>query len=75
MRYKIRHNGTNEFVSGIVPAWAREEPDGLVYFVEGWDNPEAKIWENLEDAKIAEKEVWKAAKSIEGFPTLIEEVE
>ena len=70
MTYKIRLGGTNEFVSGIVPAWAREEPDGLVYFVEGWDNPEAKIWENLEDAKIAEKEVWK----IEGFHVSIEEV-
>ena len=70
MRYKIRHTGTNEFVSGIVPAWAREESQGLVYFVEGWDNPEAKIWENLEYARIAEKEVWK----IEQFHTTIEPV-
>ena len=66
--YKVRRGGTNEFVSGIVPDWAREEPCGLVYFVKGWNNPDAMIWKNLEDAKIAEKEVWK----IEGFHTTIE---
>ena len=59
MGYKIRLGGTNEFVSGIVPDWARASPPGIVYFVKGWDNPEAMIWENLEDAKIAEKEVGK----------------
>ena len=70
MAYKIRLGGTNEFVSGIVPDWARASPPGIVYFVKGWDNPDAKVWENLEDAKIAEKEVWK----IEGFHTTIEGV-
>jgi hypothetical protein len=76
--YKVRRSGTNEFVSGIVPAWegggmdpdCREESYGLVYFVEGWDNPDAMVWKNLEDAKIAKKEVWK----IEGFNTVVEEV-
>ena len=66
--YKIRHIGTNNFVSGIVPAWAREESHGRVYFVEGWIHPEAKIWENLEDAQTAVLEVWK----IVGFRTSIE---
>ena len=72
MRYKIRHNGTCEFVSGIVPAWAREDGEGggLVYFVDGWENPKAMIWETLEDARIAEKEVWE----IEQFDTTIEPV-
>tara|TARA_Y100000310_G_scaffold272428_1_gene287375 strand:- start:790 stop:1005 length:216 start_codon:yes stop_codon:yes gene_type:complete len=70
MAYKIRLGGTNEFVSRIVPDWPRAHPPGIVYFVKGWDNPEAKIWENLKDAKIAEKEVW----DIEGFHTSIEKV-
>ena len=75
MAYKIRLGGTNEFVSRIVPDWPRAHrlhgrSPGIVYFVKGWDNPEAKIWENLKDAKIAEKEVW----DIEGFHTSIEKV-
>lgn len=70
MSYKIRQSGTQEFVSGIVPAWAREESEGLIYFVRGWNNPKAKIWENLEDVQIAKNEMWK----IEEFHTSIEEV-
>jgi len=68
MTFKIRLGGTSEFVSDIDPTWARASPPGKVEFVKGWDNPDAKVWENLEDAKIAEKEVWK----IEGFHTTIE---
>ena len=68
MAFKIRLGGTSEFVSDIDPTWARASPPGKVEFVKGWDNPDAKVWENLEDAKIAEKEVWK----IEGFHTTIE---
>ena len=70
MTYKIRLGGTSEFVSEIDPTWPRACPPGKVEFVKGWDNPDAKVWENLEDAKIAEKEVWK----IEEFHTSIEEV-
>jgi len=68
MPYKIRLGGTNEFVSGIIPDWARAAPPGIVHFVEGWKNPDAMIWESLEDAKIAEAEVHR----IEGFHTSIE---
>jgi hypothetical protein len=68
--YKIRLGGTNEFVSEIDPTYARCYPPGKVEVVKGWNNPNAKVWENLEDAKIAEKEVWK----IESFHTSIEEV-
>ena len=68
--YKIRLGGTNEFVSEIDPTYNLCYPPGKVEFIEGWNNPDAKVWENLEDAKIAEKEVWK----IEGFHTSIEEV-
>ena len=68
--FKIRLGGTNEFVSGIDPDASHCSPPGEVTFVEGWDNPDAKVWKNLEDAKIAEKEIWK----IEGFHTSIEEV-
>ena len=70
MRYKIRLGGTNEFVSAIDPHASHCYPPGEVKFVEGWNNPDAKVWENLEDAKIDEKEVWK----IEGFHVSIEEV-
>jgi hypothetical protein len=61
MAYKIRHIGTSEFVSRIGPA--------LVCFVSGWDNSDAKVWDRLDDAKMAEKKVWE----IEGFHTSIEE--
>ena len=47
MAYKIRLGGTNEFVSGIVPDWARASPPGIVYFVEGWDNPDAVSYTHL----------------------------
>jgi hypothetical protein len=71
MTYKIRHNGTNEFVSKIVAPWTYgHRRPGTVHFVNGWNNPDAKVWKTLEDAEIAEKEVRK----IEGFHTSIEEV-
>ena len=67
--YKVRRSGTNEFVSGIVPAWAREEPHGLVYFVNGWNNPDAMVWENLEYAIEAVSHV----QEIEGFHAVVEQ--
>ena len=70
--YKVRRSGTNEFVSGIVPAWAREEPHaahGLVYFVKGWNNPDAMVWKNLEYAIEAVSHV----QEIEGFHAVVEQ--
>ena len=66
--YKIRHAGTNEFVSKIDPTWARASPPGKVDFVEGWDNPLALVYETYEDAKTAANEVG----DIEGFRTSVE---
>ena len=67
--YKVRRSGTTMFVSGIVPAWAREERHGLVYFVEGWNNPAAMIWKKLEYAIEAVSQV----REIEGFHAVVEQ--
>ena len=67
--YKIRQRGTTEFVSEIISSWTYgHRRPGIVHFVNGWDNPEAKTFKTLEDAEIALAEVSK----IEGFHTTIE---
>ena len=68
--YKIRVSGTNEFVADIDPTWKLACPPGKVEFVKGWDNPSALIFETMEDAQEAKREIL----DIEGFHTSIESV-
>ena len=63
--YKIRHAGTNEFVSKID---RRRTPTGQVDFVKGWNNSLALVYGTYEDAKTAADEV----EEIEGFNTSVE---
>ena len=65
--YKIRRDGTNEFVSKI------DTPNLKPYkveFVKGWGNSKALLYKTLEDANTARKLVL----SIEGFHTVVEQV-
>ena len=66
--YKIRHAGTNEFVSKIDPTWPRASPPGKVDFVKGWNNSLALVYGTYEDAKTAADEV----EEIEGFNSSVE---
>ncbi len=70
MTFKIRLGGTSKFVSDIDPTWARASPPGKVEFVKGWNNPSALIFETMEDAQEAKREIL----DIEGFHTSIESV-
>ena len=74
--YKIRHSGTQEFVSEINPIWNRTHADispaplGKVEFVEGWNNPAALVYKTYEEAKAASYKVW----DIEEIRTTVEEI-
>ena len=68
--YKIRHSGTQEFVSEIKPLWNRTHPLGKVEFVEGWNNPAALVYKTYEEAKAASYKVW----DIEEIRTTVEEI-
>jgi len=66
--FKIRIGGTSEFVSDIDPDWPRSWPPGKVEVVEGWDDPQAEVYETMDAALEAADQVW----NIEGFHTSIE---
>lgn len=65
---KLRLGGTNEYAASIDPDAAHCAPPGEVLFVEGWDNPAALVFETMENARKAKRDVW----DIEGFHTTIE---
>ena len=70
MSYKIRHSGTNDYVSKIDPTWDRAFPPGKVDLVEGHNNPLALHFKTEDEANAAADKVW----NIEGYHTSIEEV-
>ena len=66
--FMVRIGGTSEFVSKIDPDCDRSWPRGNVEIVEGWDNPLARKYNSLDEAKDAGADVWE----IEGFHTSVE---
>tara|TARA_B100000029_G_C16779654_1_gene668742 strand:+ start:143 stop:433 length:291 start_codon:yes stop_codon:yes gene_type:complete len=66
--FMVRIGGTSEFVSSIDPFDKRSWHRGKVVIVEGWDNPLAKKYSSMKEAKDAGASVWE----IEGFHTSIE---
>jgi hypothetical protein len=78
MSFKIRHAGTSEFVSKITLTrletiesfHGNHVVPGVVRFVKGWDNDDALVFDSVEEAEIAQKQVEK----IEQVRTTIEEI-
>ena len=68
--FKIRIGGTSDFVSNIRTGYYNRwgAPSKGVVIVEGWDNPEAKVYQTMDDALCAADQVW----DIEGIHTSIE---
>ncbi len=69
-QFTIRIGGTNEFVSNIDPEDPRSWPNGSIETVEGWEHPEALIYNTMDEALEAADLVCE----IEGFHTSIEAV-
>ena len=66
--FMVRICGTSEFVSCIRPFDVHSRARYRVELVEGWDNPSAKKYISMKEAKDAGASVW----DIEGRHTSIE---
>ena len=66
--FTIRIGGTSEFVSCIDATCQRSYPPGQVDVCEGWNNPDALVFETMGEALTAADQVW----NIEGVHTSIE---
>lgn len=68
--FMIRIGGTSEFVASIQTGYYRRwgSPADSVTVVAGWDNPDNRFYQTMDEALEAADQVWE----IEGFHTSIE---
>ena len=65
--YIIRHIGSRDFISGFKKRRGSQNPEPI--WVEGWDNPEIRVYESEADA-LADQELVRA----DGLISYIENV-
>ena len=68
--FKIRIGGTREFVASIQTSYYSRfgSPEASVTLVEGWNNPDIRSYQTMDEALFVADQVW----DIEGFHTSIE---